>query len=429
MPWQQMVADIGGELDPVTGLPCYREVVVTVPRQNGKTHLLLAWEIQRALGWDTPQRIVYSAQTGLDARKKLVEDQLPIIEPRRSKLGVRRVLRGMGSEGVEFTNGSRIVLMASQVESGHGKTVDLAVKDEFFADVDDRRDQALVPAMATRANAQVVTTSTAGTDLSVPLNRLVTRGRQATLDGRTDGVAYFEWSASEDDDPDDPATWARVMPALGFTITPVVVQHARETLTHDEFLRAFLNVSTRSDEHVIPAATWDLVNAPDASPTGMVALALDVNVERSAGAIVAVGGGVVEVIEHRPGVRWIVPRAAELAQRWRASVTVDSTGPAGALVGDLEAAGIGVRKVQGREFAAACGAFYDAVVERAVTIRRHPSLDAAVAAATRRTTGDAWTWARRSTTADISPLVAATLAAYGESSAASVYETRGMSVV
>jgi len=154
MPWQQLVADIGGEIDPTTGYPAYREVIVTVPRQSGKTTLILSWEIQRAHGWDQPQRIAYSAQTGNDARKKLVEDQLPVLHRHKNALGIARILRGMGNEGVEFYNGSRIVLLASSEDSGHGKTIDLGVKDELFADFDDRRDQALIPAMATRPPAQ-----------------------------------------------------------------------------------------------------------------------------------------------------------------------------------------------------------------------------------------------------------------------------------
>src|SRR5687768_2384450 len=92
MPWQQLVADVGGEIDSETGLPAYRDIVVTIPRQNGKTTLVLGWEVQRALGWDGPQNIVYSAQSGKDARKKLLDDQVPILEARRHKLGIRRII-------------------------------------------------------------------------------------------------------------------------------------------------------------------------------------------------------------------------------------------------------------------------------------------------------------------------------------------------
>lgn len=415
MPWQRLVADVGGEL--IDGLPAYREVIVTVPRQSGKTTLVLAWEIQRALGWPGPQRILYSAQSGNDARKKLIEDQAPILEPRKKKLGITRILRGMGSEAVEFKNGSRINLLASSEASGHGKTVDLGVKDELFADSDDRRDQAMVPAMVTKPAAQVLTTSTMGTDESIPLNRAVERGRAAVEAGVRTGIAYFEWSADPAEDPDDPETWARCMPALGFTVTEPVVAHARQTLTEGEFRRAFLNQQTKADDRVIPVVNWYAVCSDEVAPTGTLTFSLDVNPERSAGAISAASGGdepVAELIDHRDGTKWLVPRAKELDDKWGHPLwVVDSSGPAGSYVSELEQQGLKVHAATGPELVKACGQFFDGVMERTLRIRRHPKLDEAAAGAAKRTVGDAWKWTRKSLSADVSPFVALTLALWG----------------
>jgi hypothetical protein len=432
MPWQQMVADVGGELveHPDTGLmvPAYRFVVVTVERQCGKTTIVLAWLGQRALGWEQPQRMVYSAQTGLDARKKLVEDWSPILEPRKAKLGIRRIMRANGSEAVEFRNGSRIVLMGSGDEAGHGKTVDLGVKDEFFADYDDRRDQALVPAMATKTAAQVLTLSTAGTDSSVPLRRIVDQGRQAVETGQRTGIAYFEFSAPEDADIDDPKTWWENIPALGYTIDEDVIRQARATLPEGEFRRAFLNQWTTTDERLIPAATWDLVNKPDVAPTGQLVLGVDVNPERSAAAIVAAGGGVLEVVEHRPQVGWLVEAMTKIdrAQN-RPTWAVDGSGPVSSFVDEMKRANLKVEVLGPKDLIGACGGFYDAVVDRQVSIRRHPSLDAAIAGAAKRAAGDAWAWARKSSSVDISPLVAASVALrVAQGGVESVYEDRGL---
>lgn len=406
-----MIADVGGEIDPDTGLPAYREVVAYVPRQSGKTTLFLSWNVQRALGWGSPQRIVYTAQTGLDARKKLIEDQVPILEPRRAKLGIRRILKGMGQEAVEFFNGSRIVLMASGTDAGHGKTVDLGNKDEFFADTDDRRDQALVPAMATRPAAQLLTASTAGTDESVPLNKLVERGRRAVTSGDTTGIAFFEWSADPDSDFDDPAVWRTCMPALGHTITEDVVRQARGTLSTGEFGRGFMNIPTRSDERLIPATVWDLVCDPHVKPVGSASFALDANPERSAACLSACGGGVVEVISHQPRLAWVIPRVREKPELRRGPWAIDPAGPAASLIPDLRAEGIEVIEVGGRELAAACGAFFDRIVDTTKPwVRRHPSLDEATAGVAKRASGDAFTWARRSSDADICPLFSVTLA-------------------
>lgn len=421
MPWQEQAAMVAGELvpdplDPRLWVPAYREVGITVPRQSGKTTWELAKMFQRARGWVEqrgPQRIAYSAQTGNDARKKLVEDWVPILNARRKALGISRILTGMGNEGVVFKNGSRIVLLASTAEAGHGKTIDEAIKDELFADSDDRRDQALIPAMATKSAAQTIAVSTAGTEDSVPLNRLVERGRAAVEAGVTDGIAYFEWSSPFDEDPDDPATWYGCMPALGFTITEDVVRHARATLTDGEFRRAFLNQPTRADDRVISAAAWDAVCESSAAPLAQVTFAVDMNPERSATSIVAASGGSIPTVELVDYIESgsVVDRCAQLSQSHGPTrFVLDKSGPAGALAGPLEAAGVNVTSVGTAELVAACGEMFDRVVQARVVIRRHPRFDLAVAAAVRRSVGDAWAWGRKNTQGDVSPLVAATLA-------------------
>jgi hypothetical protein len=426
MPWQRLVADVGGEIDPATGLPAYREVILTVPRQSGKTTLVLSWEVQRALGWGKPQRIVYSAQTGNDARKKLIEDQVPILEPRKAKLGISSILRGMGNEAVVWKNGSRLVLLASSEDSGHGKTVNFAVKDELFADADNRRDQALVPAMNTVADGQVLTTSTAGTDASVALNAAVARGRESVRTNQRNGVAYFEWSFGLEDDIDDPEVWWANMPALGYTITEDVVRHARMALPEGEFRRAYGNLSTVADDRVIPGSVWDLVNSSDARPEGPLVFAVDVNPERTAAAIVAVDPqGVGEVIEHRDGTGWLLEEVDRLEGRHHPKWAVDGNknAPVASFLPEVRRRVSQLEEVT--ELPAACGRFFDWVADRKVKFRRHADLDAAVAGADRRFSGDGWTWARRGAV-DITPLVAMTIGEWVAVGGESVYEGRGL---
>lgn len=408
-----MVADVGLELLP-DGRPAYRAVRFTVPRQSGKTELILAWELQRALGWvqmlGEPQRLVYSAQTGKDAREKLLEDQVPVLERNKKLLGNPKVTRAMGSEAVLWANGSRLVLLASSEDSGHGKTVDFAVKDELFADVDNRRDQALIPAMSTKPFAQVLTASTMGTSESLALNAEVETGRRAAENDQDTGIAYFEWSAAPEDDPDDQAVWWRCMPALGRTITLEVVEHAYQTLKLDEFRRAYLNIPTASDDRVIPAKLWAAVCDPDLEATAG-AFALDINPERSAAAIVAAGDGpVVELVDFRPGVQWVVDRCVELTSRYRAPLAIDKTGQAGSFVPDLQRRGVRVVELDSKDMQHACGEFFDAVADGLIRVRQNADLDASVAGACKRVIGDAFVWGRKSSRFDVSPLCAATIA-------------------
>src|SRR5688572_27533433 len=222
MPWQRLVADVGGEIDPLTGLPAYREIRVTVPRQSGKTTLFLSWQINRCVSrrWKHPQRSVFTAQTGKDARDKWIDELFPLIRNSQIKSLVSvkgsrlEINEGMGNEAIKFRTGSLIRLLSTSTSSGHSKTLHQAVMDEVWHDTDDRREQGLRPAMITVDDAQLLVCSTAGTVNSTVLNRKVETGREAVAEDLGFGVAYFEWSAPESWDPLDEASYVTFMPAL-----------------------------------------------------------------------------------------------------------------------------------------------------------------------------------------------------------------------
>ena len=411
MPWQRQVADVALELLPGTKIPAYREVIVTVPRQSGKTTLILALEIHRAIKWGSPQKIAYTMQNATEAKKKILNDQVPMMERSAVWSAVKKVYRAQGSEGVIFQTGSRLDIVASKESSGHGLTIDLAVIDEAFADYDDRREQMMIPAMSTRPAAQLLVISTAGHEGSTYLKRKVDAGRSAVTDGQSQGVAYFEWSADDEADIDDPATWRTCMPALGHTVAESIIKHARQTMTEGEFRRAFLNQWTISEDRVIPASLWNGVCSDDVAPDGRMVIGLDVNPERSAAAIaIADEKGRVELVDHRQGIGWVIERVVELSKKFEIPVALDSYGPAGSLVAELESQFVKVHSHTAREMAHACGVFYDAVADSKIQIRRHAALDIAAAAARKRQMSDVWIWGRRDAQEDVSPLIAATLA-------------------
>jgi len=423
MPWQQLVANVGLELLE-DGRPAYRDVIVTVPRQNGKTTLILAWEVDRALMWGARQRIIYSAQTGRDAREKLLEDQAPILhgEPKGTgpfSAAIRQVISTNGGEAILFKGGSRISTVASSESAGHGKTIGLGVVDEAFDDVDNRREQALTPAMRTVRDAQLIVASTMGTDASIYLNGRVDAGRAVATEDRDDSrVAYFEWSAPDDADIADPKVWAACTPALGYTIDvdTIRAEYEKNLATPGEFKRFALNQRTASDERVIAAVLWEAVCSPDCRPDGRMTFAIDCNPERTSGSIAAADKfGNIELLHHDPGTGWLVPRAKALCEKWGGQVAVDPGGPAGSFITELEQNRVRVVPVGGGDLTKACGMFYTAIADREpgsspIQVRKDGRLDAAVAAAKKRPTGDAWVWTRKSSLTDISPVVAVTVA-------------------
>lgn len=417
MPWQQMVVDVGLEVDPVTGRMAYREVIFSVPRQSGKTTVVLPVAVERCTIWPDPQRIIYTAQTGSDARKKLLEDQVPILE--RSKLNglVAHVHRAQGNEGILFRSGSRISLAASSKDAGHGFTVDLGILDEFWADDDDRREQAILPAMSTRPDAQLLLCSTMGTEASTYLNRKVEKGRAAAVEDRGSGIAYFEWSIPLEADIEDPAIWWEYMPALGWTISESAISHAFQTMEEAEWRRAYGNQATKAThDRIIPTALWTAVTQQPGPSGSLVdrrkklSFAVDVLPDRGKAAIAVSDGYTVELVDHHPGTGWVVERLKLLLAGVNAEIVIDGGGPAVSVADDLERAGVPVRRMKSAEVIAACSRIHDAIADSSIRIGQSEPLDTAVEGLARKPVGDRFVWSRAASLTDITPFVAATLA-------------------
>lgn len=445
MPWQRLVADVGCEIDQATGLPAYREVRVTVPRQSGKTTLFLSWQINRCVSrrWRHPQRSVFTAQTGKDARDKWLDELFPLI--RNSKIrplvatkGKRlEINEGMGNESIRFRTGSLIRLLSTSTTSGHSKTLHQAVMDEVWHDTDDRREQGLRPAMITMPDAQLLVCSTAGTDDSVILNRKVETGRAAVVADVGSGVAYFEWSAPDEWDPHDDGSFYDFHPALcpappcrcapagqrwRHTITIDAIRTERDAMELPEFCRAYGNrkpSNRMSSWQVIAEAQWLVMLDRTARMLDPVALAVDVTPDRTWSAIAAAGpraagGRVVDVIDHRPGTGWVVPRLLELSQRHTPLAIVSSDR---AIRDAAEEAGLSVIPAGAGDMVGSSARLYDGVAGsdpagRDIWHLGQSALTAAVAGATKRPIGDGWGWNRRSMQVDICPLVAVSLAVW-----------------
>lgn len=420
MPWQQHVVDVALEIDPVTGRLAYREVIVTVPRQSGKTTLTLSVSTQRALGFNTKQRVIYTAQNRNDARQKWEDDHVVALEASPFK-SLFRVRKTNGNEAIIWRNGSMHGITSTTEKAGHGMTLDLAIIDEAFAMIDARLEQAFKPAMVTRPQPQLWIVSTAGTPESTYLRQKVENGRARCEAGLSESVAYFEWSAPEDADPEDRDVWRACMPALGHTVTEDAIGADFASMKLVEFRRAYLNqwCDRNATDPVIDMDIWAKCADMRSQVGDPVAFAIDTTPDRRWTSI-AIGGQRadgkqhVEVIEHRSGTSWVVARMTELIERWRpCAVVVDPGAAAGSLLPEFAEHGIAIELPSYRDAAQACGSFYDAVMDGDLCHLDQEVLNAALGGAKKRPLGDAWAWSRKDSSTDISPLVASTLALWG----------------
>ena len=256
MPWQRLITGVA--LEHVGGRLAYRNTVISVPRQQGKSTLLLAVAVWRMLA-KPRQRVVFTAQHRLAASLMLFEEWGPTIAA--SRLAGRFELhRATGREGITASNGSRLAVLSTEPTAGHGQVVDLALCDECWATADERLEQALRPAMSTRANGQMWLASTAGVPGRSGWWRSKLDAAEMCAATMRDGTAGFEWAADADADPTAPETWRRCMPALGLTVAEETIAADMQSMKLSEFRRAYLNTWVDPGGegwNVIPRDIWE----------------------------------------------------------------------------------------------------------------------------------------------------------------------------
>lgn len=454
--WQQFVLlnSLGERAD---GKWAAQTVGLTVARQNGKGAVLEARELVGLflLGERLINHTAHQQKTATNHFQRLLNliEGVPEFERR-----VERAPRGKGNEAIELRGGQTIFFATRAGGGGRGLTIDLQVYDEaMYLSEQDRA--SLAPTMSSRSMTGNTQTWYVGsavdeedqTQDGVPFAQV----RESGIAGAA-GVAYFEFSAPGDDPgavplevAADPAMWAMGNPGLGIRISHEWVEHERTVeMAPRSFAVERLGIgkwpaADGSARAKITAEAWRACVDHESVCDDPVVLVFDVEPSRATSTIGVAGrrpDGLphVEVIATRPGTGWVADALVKLVRDQSVRVVLwDERSPAASLVSEigeaLDAAGLKVplEPVASKEHAEACGMFFDAVDQ--VTLRHLGTADLmhAVAGAATRPLGEAWAWARKSSSANISPLVSVTLAhwglrTYGETS---VYEERGLLVL
>lgn len=442
MPHQREVATLATERLS-SGRWAYTTIIVSTPRQAGKTFVRAPLAIHRCLT-KPAARCWLTAQTRQDARDLLVDDVGPafLASDRLSPLGKLR--RSQGSEGLYFARRSfwRVFAPTSNERGSnsiHGKANELVDVDEGFA-LDPVQgaaiEQAVVPSFTT-TGGQLSIVSTAGFASSTWMRGYVDLGRAAVAAGERAGIALVEYGLTEEQagearagleaEQGSPA-WlaaleliAREHPAYGVTMVPgVVEQYARlPKVTTDEVLRAFGNVWQLLKLSAFPAGSWAACGAEQGPQPRHVGIGFDCTPDGTHGAVAAAWRDV----HGHPWVELVwtgEPAAmpAQLAALGRSSrrppIGYDTLGPSTLAVADRLATahpGMPLHGTTLREYATACSVIYQAVVAHRLRHSRQPQLDRAVdAAAQRKVLDGGFVWDRRTATGGIAELVAATVA-------------------
>jgi hypothetical protein len=467
LPWQKWLLVHALELDD-GGLFRFRNVVVLVARQNGKSTLsqVVALWFMFVYGY----RLVLGTAQDLSTAEHVWEGAVELVEetPELNEL-LDRVVKVNGQKSLELTTGQRYKVKAAG-RRARGLSGDLIILDELQEHHSWDAWGAITKTTMARDNAQIWALSNAGNASSI-VCRYLRKMAHAAL-GDPDGInaeedpslllesedqafedndetlGIFEWSAPPGCDAHDRDAWAQANPSLGHRAMITERTIGSVVRTDPEYVfrtEVLCQWSDGSIDGPFPAGTWEAGMDPESRRVGPFVFAVDVSWNRGDAWIAGAGrradGEVhVQVIERRSGTYWV----ADWLKEWvddddlRGVVLQAKGAPVSSLLEELQDCGIPVIEWGGSDLGAACGSFYDLVTREPPGLfhRPQPALDVAAATAATRPLGDSWVWDRRKSSqhsVDIAPLVAATAALWGLTSMperrVSAYEHRGMEVV
>jgi hypothetical protein len=246
------------------------------------------------------------------------------------------------------------------------------------------------------------------------------------LDKKGERHSWIEYSATQGDDYGDEDLWWQVVPALASgRISIETVRSEYATFPEEVFARERLGTwISGTGQSPIDAEKWTALYDEHSKIDSGHVLAIDMSPARSSATLAVAGHTApdaqgntkihIETIDHRIGVNWILAKTIDVAQRnGIKSVVLDGGGPAASLADDLRAAKLKVIIMTTQNVKDACGLFVDAVDDQSMVHISQPTLNTAVANARKRKIQDAFAWSRSIPTADITPLVATTYAAWG----------------
>lgn len=392
-------------------------VGVSAPRQNGKSQLIVARALAGVLLFGE-KMIIISAHE-MDTAREIWKRLIDVVEDNPTLEG--RVTGRMDAVGREFLAFGRgkdkqtIKLKARRQAGTRGFSADCLLLDEAQI-LGKQQWGSIVPTMSARPNPQMWLFGTPPTESDDPF--AFSRVRESSM-AKKARHCWLEWSANPGDDYDDPETWAKANPAYGVRISYEACADDRAAMDDEQFGRERLGIWDSANRvSLFEEGAWDAGRRelrPADLTVGSLALAVSIDLAHSsivAGSEDLGGGAWVKVLHHGPGTQGAVERCLELQQKFGVDVVIDGRGPGAVLIPHLEKAGV-------RLHIATTGDVLDAFANLETKIRdgqfyhvNAPELDQAAAGASRRPVGDRSALGRKKSEADISPLEAASLAAW-----------------
>lgn len=423
--WQRQINRYALSLT-VEGFWAARNIVMSIPRQTGKT-FDVGWLVIHRCAQHPGLRAVWTAHH-FGVIKDTFESMTAIVlRPEMAALvdPDHGISLAAGKEEIRFRNGSRIFFRARERGALRGvKKVALLVIDEC-QHLSDNAMAAMLPTQNRAYNPQTIYM---GTPPGPRDNgEVFTRLRTKALAGRSHSTFYVEYCADKDSDPLDRSQWRKANPSYPAHTADEAILNLLENLAADDFRREALGIwDETSGGKAIDQNKWDEATIDHRREGGIKSFGLDMNPNRTRLTIGACmkyedDTAHIELAEYRDtnrdGTMWAV-RLLEKSWDDTASVVIDAQSPAMSLMTDLQEAGINVTVTNSQAMGQACGRFQDMLRDGTLTHLpkdgQQPLWDAVAKATIRPINKQGlFGWNRPDDDTDISPLVACTIALHG----------------
>ena len=202
---------------------------------------------------------------------QIIEDN-PKLEER-----VDFIARSEMREFIRMKSGQEVRFKARSSGSGRGFSCDCLMLDEAQI-LSAEAWAAILPTMSARPNPQVWLMGTPPT--AADDGEVFGRIRNAGIDGTERTIAYLEWSATPEEDFDDPRTWAKANPAFGGRITLEAIESERASMGDEQFAMERLGMwaDAAAAHAALDVEQWDartIDTASSAWPLAAVGLDMD----------------------------------------------------------------------------------------------------------------------------------------------------------
>lgn len=425
-PWQWELLRRSFELFPVghpkAGLLRFRQVVISLARQNGKTELAACASLFWLLWREKNEFMVGMAANSLQA--KIIYDRVRKVIEANPTLN-KRMTKMTDTRGIQTKQGTNYVILANKESSAQGYSVGLGLLDELHTYRNESVFAAIVAGTGSRDNSCVLGITTAGDENSELLKDLYRQGLTSLEDSET-RFGFFCWEASEDRVPEDDQELLKLLKEANPALASGRIDEANmladvRAMPESDIVRYRLNRFTSSSDTFLDLNAWGKCARPRGfdfpKQPGKFIISIDRTIDLGYASFVAAykddtGITYVETVAslRKPSLEQMLEVTMRLRQLRPAKFVLDNYSLKD-LGAELKKKGVNVEMATNADQIAASSKFFASVMQQKLS---HPSDDLMTAQlqnARMKPVGEAWKIARKPGT-DIDCVIAHALAIY-----------------